>query len=789
MKIIIALLIFLFIIVAEAEITSSGTEVYQGNPPWDVDANITNGSLNVNVLNPTSGTVSVNGTIPVSVSNTVTVQGTTASIPKVSDFTGTLATAGTIAGPIDMAEYPIMYLQVSGLSGVIQVKWYNDSLSAIAGLNTSPNNAGSGSALPLNISSDNTYVIPKQGRYAVIQKTVHTSGTVTVAGHLSSVPSPLLNLDVSSRQAGNYIVRTQDGSGNSLSSTNGSLNVFVQFPSSQGVFGTMGRSWVLLDSTDSVSVPGVSTAANQVTTNGHLSDIKGSLGINISTLLTINTNMAKESKQDTQISSLLNIEGSLGVLNTDKATATNQNITNSHLSDIKGSLGSNHTQLVNLNSVVAKEAKQDTQIVSLLNLEGSLGIANAHLLDIKGSLGGTNSKLDTVNTNLVSNNAALANIQGSLGSSYVQEVATNTNLVQLQGSMATANSQLAQANTNLSDIEGSLGISHGKMDTGNSHLSDIKGSLGNSHTQQVSTNTNLIQIQGSLSQANVNLSDIEGSLGVSHGKMDASNSHLSDIKGSLGNSHTQQALINTNLVQLQGSMSQAVVNLSDVEGSLGVANGLHTNTNGSLGVANQHLLDIKGSMGSGYPVLPGIVRTTTPGFHTAGTYHAVTMGELGMIGVSTLAKMSAQWGRAYHYNSNFLSSGSNAETPLVLIRNPTGSGRVFYLEQIILSSSTSSDIIYRFYLNPTVSANGTSQTVIGGRQTGQDATVTLVNTLPTAGTLGSVFDAIRSTSGSSGIIKIYGGSIMLDPNNSMLITVEQGQANQAGSVGLEWREY
>lgn len=760
MKVIIALLILIFMIAAEAEITSSGTEVYQGNPPWTVDANITNGSLNVNVLNPTSGTVSVNGTIPVSVINTVTVQGTTASIPKVSDFSGTLATTGTIAGPIDMAEYPIMYLQISGLDGVVQIKWYNDSLTAIAGLNTSPNNAGTGSALPLNISSNNTYVIPKQGRYAVIQKTVHTSGTVTVAGHLSSVASPLLNLDVSSRQAGNYIVRAQDSSGNSLTSTNGSLNVFVQFPSSQGVFGTMGRSWVLLDSTDSVSVPGVSTAANQVVINGHLSDLKGSLGIANGLLGNI-------------FSSTSNIEGSLGVLNTDKATATNQNTTNSHLSDIKGSLGSSYTQLVNLNSAVAKEAKQDTQITSLsniegslgvanshllgiqgslgslysgvakeikqdtqitslLNLEGSLGISNSHLLDIKGSLGGTNSKLDTANV-------SLTNIQGSLGSSYVQETATNTNLVQVQGSLATTNSQLSSANTNLSDIEGSLGVSHGKMDTGNGHLSDIKGSLGASYDQQALSNTNLTQIQGSLAQANQNLSDIEGSLGVNI------------------------TAINNLTASNAGSLSAAIVNLADIEGS--------------LGIANTSLNSIDNKVGK------GIYNTALPDV-TAGSLNTVQIDRNGNQIVTQSLEAHTYQSRTFAGTVDSVLIGTT-QTPLCLLRNFSGSGKTLKIFNVVVSGSGT----FRFYSNPTISANGTvsqqgNQYFVSGTQ-GNAGTMYTSPTITTNGTMERSY-AVTAQQGALQIpIRSY---IIIPANNALLITGQMGANNTATGCNIEWME-
>lgn len=146
-------------------------------------------------------------------------------------------------------------------------------------------------------------------------------------------------------------------------------------------------------------------------------------------------------------------------------------------------------------------------------------------------------------------------------------------------------------------------------------------------------------------------------------------------------------------------------------------------------------------------------------------------------------------GQTFFATTNMLSAGSTSETPYFTITNPNGSGKSVSIRRIWFGQSSVNSAEYRMYINPIITAAGTTITPHGGRQTGQNSAVATYHTLPTVSSNGSLFRVINTeASSSSGIMDIFDYSFMLDPNNILLITVVQGTSIAKSLVSVEVKE-
>lgn len=184
----------------------------------------------------------------------------------------------------------------------------------------------------------------------------------------------------------------------------------------------------------------------------------------------------------------------------------------------------------------------------------------------------------------------------------------------------------------------------------------------------------------------------------------------------------------------------------------------------------------------------GIARITIPGTYGDGTQNPLTIDERGRIVRVSRESVMTLWGRAWLASTDIISSGSTAETPLLLIRNPVSSGRTMKVSKIILGSPLGGTISYRFYLNPTVTANGTTLTPVGKKQVGMATPVTLFSTLPTVSANGTFFGMNAVDSGSQDLVVPYENGLWLEPNNAILVTVKQSTAPNGGHMTWDFSE-
>lgn len=141
---------------------------------------------------------------------------------------------------------------------------------------------------------------------------------------------------------------------------------------------------------------------------------------------------------------------------------------------------------------------------------------------------------------------------------------------------------------------------------------------------------------------------------------------------------------------------------------------------------------------------------------------------------------------------NLPSSGT--ETRVLLIRNPSNSGKVLALSRVmgLLTNTTGSMAIIRKYISPTITATGTAVTIysmnVGG---GASASAMLVYTGPTASAVGNRFCSCLAISGTSGGKEAdidFQGMVYLQPGQDLLITGTPDGTNRGLEIDVMWWE-
>lgn len=133
-----------------------------------------------------------------------------------------------------------------------------------------------------------------------------------------------------------------------------------------------------------------------------------------------------------------------------------------------------------------------------------------------------------------------------------------------------------------------------------------------------------------------------------------------------------------------------------------------------------------------------------------------------------------------------------SELPVLLFRNPNGSGKTVKLKKLIYNNShtVSSQLRLRVYINPTVSADGTGLSEVAldigsGNTAGAEAFSS-----PTISANGTQVLDLIVLGGASAIDEKYDFTegTQLRANNSILVTAVSDGSNRIANVSLVWEE-
>lgn len=146
-------------------------------------------------------------------------------------------------------------------------------------------------------------------------------------------------------------------------------------------------------------------------------------------------------------------------------------------------------------------------------------------------------------------------------------------------------------------------------------------------------------------------------------------------------------------------------------------------------------------------------------------------------------------GNAFVSGTQIGSIGSTAETPYVLISNPSTSGMSMFIfvKKMTIVTTTSATVTFRYYANPTVTTAGTALNRNNLRLNASAPTsqVNMTQT-PTVSANGAFIADLGAGSGGGQIVSEV--LQIIDPGNSLLITVTESSATVPVSVEIVWYE-
>lgn len=153
----------------------------------------------------------------------------------------------------------------------------------------------------------------------------------------------------------------------------------------------------------------------------------------------------------------------------------------------------------------------------------------------------------------------------------------------------------------------------------------------------------------------------------------------------------------------------------------------------------------------------------------------------------------AYLGNQYCYTTDDTTIASTSEIPLFLLKNPVITTTAFPAQYVSLFFNlrklfTLTDLetsVLRFYFHPTVTGAGTPVSPVNLRRASPNVSIAALSIAPTVSANGTLVDFIAST---SSVLNQSELMIILDPGQSLLVTVQTSNDPTDISVGLSWYE-
>ena len=147
-------------------------------------------------------------------------------------------------------------------------------------------------------------------------------------------------------------------------------------------------------------------------------------------------------------------------------------------------------------------------------------------------------------------------------------------------------------------------------------------------------------------------------------------------------------------------------------------------------------------------------------------------------------------GKVYTVSKNLNMAAADTDNPLVLIKNPSASGKTLYVYATHVGVNvTNVAANFKLWYDPTITANGTVETPrnnnIGG---GFGASVMNVFSLSTVSASGTLIGTYAVGQNTNTLPRIDDFSIFLAPGHNLLLTGAPGSNNRVATVTMTWAE-
>lgn len=160
----------------------------------------------------------------------------------------------------------------------------------------------------------------------------------------------------------------------------------------------------------------------------------------------------------------------------------------------------------------------------------------------------------------------------------------------------------------------------------------------------------------------------------------------------------------------------------------------------------------------------------------------------GSLTAKTMNELWAFQGKVYSLSGEFNAASGGNDNPILLIKNPSGSGKTLYLLRLYVGCVvTNVPVEWKIAHTPTITLNGTSQTpqnfTIGGA-----ASAMTVFSLPTLVSIGTVMGDFGNGQNAQGMELLTGIPILLSANQNLVISAAPASNNRVVEITAVWAE-
>lgn len=150
---------------------------------------------------------------------------------------------------------------------------------------------------------------------------------------------------------------------------------------------------------------------------------------------------------------------------------------------------------------------------------------------------------------------------------------------------------------------------------------------------------------------------------------------------------------------------------------------------------------------------------------------------------------STRDGTLFSANVEFTLPTGNTESNFFFIKNPSGSARMLYVNDITVDVLTKGhQATFRMYADPTTSANGTTSSITSLNVGGVTTSSMQAFTSPTASARGTRLRTFSSGQDSNSLIVGFNYGMLLQPNHTLLVTGTPEANNVSVACTLVWTE-
>lgn len=145
--------------------------------------------------------------------------------------------------------------------------------------------------------------------------------------------------------------------------------------------------------------------------------------------------------------------------------------------------------------------------------------------------------------------------------------------------------------------------------------------------------------------------------------------------------------------------------------------------------------------------------------------------------------------KLFGYGTNVNTASAGTDNPLILLKNPSDSGKNLILYSVVLGISIENNYgVYKIFIDPTISSNGTSETILNKNIGSSVASVMELYQIPTIIANGILNSSYVYGANSNSVIINANFSLLLQPGHNLLITGDPKSNNRTSQITLTWVE-